>query len=486
MQYPESEPNDPISEQMNQNVQQIVKNGCDSIDKVTFIKERNEKAENLFKDALKIDPNNKRAIYGLGLAQALLKKWDSALINFDRVLVGNPEFVHQPVEIVRKDREYVAALRGKSYCLINIEDFHAAIDFIDQYIEIRPEDSRGWFYKGFSLFTLGKYEESNQYFQKYLEIIPRDSEKRIDVLSYLGFIAYNLNDLEKAEKFFGQAYSENPLTFGAQISKKLVQEKRLYFKQQQDLIETAKRYLTCLLKDFRTGLQIVQYMFIIQFFAGFGLLLYALFLFAIGKNEILTYIAGASGGLIAVLSLFFSAPGNLQKNRTDFSQWMIAYFNWINTLYAVSGAINQISKNREVKWAEIEPLQDYLTKTTSSTIKNIEEFCEFPKKQDLPISTLNIPATENEDIKKSTEIPAKAKKNNPLRTHKQQSLKNIQRLRNSNRRIIQRITRKKREKSKTARTNQIITQIQKLEELHESGVLTDDEFTTIKKKTIEG
>jgi hypothetical protein len=41
-------------------------------------------------------------------------------------------------------------------------------------------------------------------------------------------------------------------------------------------------------------------------------------------------VAGATGGIITILSLVKSAPVDLQKNRIDFSQWMIAYYNWIN------------------------------------------------------------------------------------------------------------------------------------------------------------
>ncbi|HVP93769.1 MAG TPA: IPT/TIG domain-containing protein [Methanoregulaceae archaeon] len=375
-------------------VDELIKEGCAKLDEKTFNKQSNEAAENFFKDALVIDPKCRRALCGLGMAQALQKNFDSALKNCEKVLAENPGYADEPVEVVKKDREYVYALRVKCYCLINQgltnqEKFHDAINALDRYIELEPEKSRGWINKGYALFSLGRYEESDQYFQKYLEVEPRDSPRRIDVLNYRGFAAYKGNNLEKADQFFEQAYAEDPISFGPQITKTLVQDKRFYLEQQKKLITTAEKYLKFLLKDIRRGLRIVQYMFVIQFIAGLSLLVYALILAANGRNDILTYITGASGGLIAILSLVFSAPGDLQKNRIDYSQWMIAYVNWINTLYAVSGAINRKSKdNKEVEWTEIQPLQDYLTKVTISTIAIVEQYCEFSKKSNLSIPVL--------------------------------------------------------------------------------------------------
>jgi tetratricopeptide (TPR) repeat protein len=382
-------------------VKQLIDEGCAKIDDQTLNKERNEVAENFFKKALMIDPKSRRALCGLGMAQALQKNFDSALTICEAVLKENPQYDDQPIEVVKKDREYVYALRVKCYCLINQgvinrEKFNDAIDALNRYIELEPEQPRGWINKGYALFSLGEYEESDKYFQKYLEVVPSDSPRRIDALNYRGFAAYKGDNLEKADQFFEQAYAEDPMAFGPQITKTLVQEKRFYIEQQKKLINTAEKYLTCLLKDIRKGLFIVQWMFVIQFIAGLGLLVYALILAAYGRNDILTLITGASGGLIAILSLVFSAPGDLQKNRIDFSQWMIAYVNWINTLYAVSGAINRKSKdNKEVQWTEIQPLQDYLTQVTANTIAIIEQNCEFSKKPNESIPGLKSDNTAN-------------------------------------------------------------------------------------------
>lgn len=401
MQIPHGDPekSGPI---LNNQIQQLIDDGCKSIDKETYNNKKNEEAENIFKQALQLDPKNKRALNGLGMAQSLQKKWISAIANYQKVLDEYPETAMPPVEI----KEYTYALKGIAYCYLNQGKFSEAIKLLNRYTELRPEKPRGWFNKGFALFSLGEYKKSERCFQKFLEIEPVGSAHRSDALNFLGFIAYNLDDLKKAEALFDQATSEDPFSFGAQITKKLVQDKRFYIQQQQELIENAEKYLTQLLEDFRSGLKIVQYMFIIQFLAGIGLLVYALFLYSTGKDVILTYIAGVSGGLIAILSLVFTAPSDLQKNRVDFSQWMIAYFNWINTVYAVRGAINQkTANNKEINWQEIQPLQSYLTEVTMGTITTLEQCCEFSKKSNISIPGWNVDsgATKDAGLEKTTQ-----------------------------------------------------------------------------------
>jgi tetratricopeptide (TPR) repeat protein len=482
MQPTDGKPQGHSSTQKELELRQLIKEGCDSIDRINYDRASNERAEKSFEDALKIDSKNRMALSGLGMAQSLLEKWDSALANYEKVLVDDTTV----------DKCYLYALRGKGYCLINLKKFSESVDVYDRYTLLNPGEWRGWFNKGYSLIILEKYEESDKCFEKFFEVDhnkPGGIEARIDAFNYRGFAAYNLNNLEKADKFFDLAYAEDPLSFGgfgAKIGKKLVQEKRYYIQQQQELIETAKKYLTCLLKDFRRGLSIVQYMFIIQFFTGLGLLIYALLLAASGNTEILTYIAGATGGLIAILSLIFSAPSDLQKNRVDFSQWMIAYFNWINALYAVSGAITQKTKDmKEIKWEEIELLQDYLSKVTSSTITTIEQCCEFSNKSKFSIPGLSSATTTISDSENTATVQTETE---TIDTSQGTQPDQSQNTSNAPEPKDQGTTEKPKqiEPSKVTMpsTDDIIAQMQKLADLQKSGVLTDEEFTLAKKKLL--
>jgi tetratricopeptide (TPR) repeat protein len=411
MRIPDREDTEKSGPEGNNQIRQLIDDGCKAIDKETYNTIKNEEAENFFKQALQHDPKNKRALNGLGMAQSLQKKWLSAIATYQKVLDQYSQTAVPSAEI----KEYTYALKGTAYCYLNQGKFSEALVLLNQYTELRPEKPRGWFNKGFVLFSLGEYKESERCFQKFLEIEPIGSKYRLDALNFLGFIAYNVDDLRKAETLFNQATSENPFSFGAQITQKLVQDKKFYFQQQQELIEKAETYLTQLLEDFRNGLKIVQYMFIIQFLAGIGLLVYALFLYSTGKDAVLTYIAGVSGGLIAILSLVFTAPSDLQKNRVDFSQWMIAYFNWINTVYAVRGAINQkTANNKEINWQEIQPLQSYLTQVTKETITTLEQCCEFSKKSNISIPGLNVGGGAEKDAgeEKSTEVKQQGQSQN--------------------------------------------------------------------------
>jgi hypothetical protein len=74
------------------------------------------------------------------------------------------------------------------------------------------------------------------------------------------------------------------------------------------------------------------------------------------------------------------APVDLQRNRVNSAQWMIAYSNWINALYLVTSASEQLSKNgKQGNWEEMQRLQDYLTKLTAETIKNMKDYCVTPE-----------------------------------------------------------------------------------------------------------
>ena len=130
--------------------------------------------------------------------------------------------------------------------------------------------------------------------------------------------------------------------------------------------------------DFKQGLKIVQWMFIIQFFTGIGLLAVAVGMTMTGKDTLIPAIVGASGGLTSVISLIYSSPMKLQKNRVDFSQWMIAYYHWINTLYSVNGYFAQKALKREtMTWEEIRAANDYLQALTDQTLKAMEMYCEY-------------------------------------------------------------------------------------------------------------
>jgi tetratricopeptide (TPR) repeat protein len=368
----------------------LIKDGFDLIKK-----NDGKNAKKYFLEAFTIDAKDKRVLCGSGWVQALQGNHLTAIEIFKNL----------SKHLANEDKCYLCALRGQAYCLMNRKEYSKAIDLYDQHFKIDPNTPSIYFNRGYSLIQLDRYEEAYKCFQRYLEFQTEESkdlEYLMEAYNYKGLTEVNLDKLELAEKSFDFVLTKDPTSFGAKVGKTLVQQKRYYVQQQQELIVTAKKYLKCLLKDFRKGLNIAQYMYIIQFSAGIGLLVYALVLAGFENDSIIVYIAGASGGLIAILSLIFSAPGDLQKNRVDFSQWMIAYFNWINTLYAVSGAINQQSDQRsknkkEAKWEEIQPLQDYLSKVTIDTITYIEQFCEPKKLKKFSIPSLNLAATNTKD-----------------------------------------------------------------------------------------
>ena len=146
----------------------------------------------------------------------------------------------------------------------------------------------------------------------------------------------------------------------------------------QEIIIAAQIALKKLPKEFEKGLNQVANMFWIQFCLGIFLLIASIGFQFLGFN-ILTYLFGATGGIVLVSTFITSSPVKLQKNRVDLAQLGIAYFNWFNALLIINQKIAVDSLNGTLTWEEFKDSQSLLLQTTERTLKNMEELCEFSK-----------------------------------------------------------------------------------------------------------
>ena len=128
--------------------------------------------------------------------------------------------------------------------------------------------------------------------------------------------------------------------------------------------------------DFEKGLNEVRTMFWIQFGLGICLLLLSTLFYFFGHN-VLTYIFGASGGVTLVAVFITTPPLRLQKNRVDLSQWMMAYFNWLNTILATNTVVQLLLQGGSLTWDTFKDIHSFLLKVTDETLKIIDERCEF-------------------------------------------------------------------------------------------------------------
>jgi tetratricopeptide (TPR) repeat protein len=63
-------------------------------------------------------------------------------------------------------------LKGKSF--LESSDFEKALGFFEQALLLEPKNPDLWNYKGISLRSLGRYNESMECFNNSLKIDPRD------------------------------------------------------------------------------------------------------------------------------------------------------------------------------------------------------------------------------------------------------------------------------------------------------------------------
>lgn len=302
----------------------------------------------------------------------------------------NLETAYSNFEKVNKqDASNTLAIYGLAYCKTWLySDYKEADKLFSQYIKLmKPEqvNVNAWWHWGYCSIQLNHYDDAKNSFQKYIDNTGDDDKSifqyRIDALNYLGYAAAQVNNLDLADRTFNRVLDKDSRNFGATLGKTQVVQKRNFIDAKKDLIKNAQDNLKGLFEKVPSGLNTVARMYIIQFSIGVFFILLAIVLAALGINTLISGIAGFAGGAITIVSLINKAPIDLQRTRVNTAQWMIAYYNWINALYIVSAATDQITKNhKEMNWEKTSPMQDYLTKLTADTIRTMKEYCVIPDK----------------------------------------------------------------------------------------------------------
>lgn len=281
--------------------------------------------------------------------------------------------------IHKEDPNNAYVVFGMGYCKIWLGQIKEANEIFIEYekiIENNPKqlEINAWWHRAYCCLRLEDFENAKKYFKRFAEAraVAKGSESFLrDGISYLGYASAKTNDLDLADKSFDQVLLEDKWNFGATIGKELVKEKRNFYEEKKELVESTKEYLKKLFTEIPSGLNNVARMYIIQFAIGVFFILMAIILAAFGVNTLVSGISGLAGTSITIVSLINKAPVDLQKNRVNSGQWMMAYYNWINALYMVSSAIDQLPKDSE----EIQKLQNYLTKVTTETIMTMNVYC---------------------------------------------------------------------------------------------------------------
>ena len=309
-------------------------------------------AVQIFSELITIDTGSIDAWLGKAHALYGLNQLDEAIVAYN--------------EVLNLDKKNTEALNYKGLAIvdkisekkkkISKEDCNEAFECWDQSIKIDPKNSFALISKGKKLDELGEYQEASQYYKEADKLNPEDPR----ITRWIGRIEGIIETEE--------SYKENLINYRTEL-----------LKGSNTLLVDTTNYLSGLLWDFRIGINTVMAMFIVQFVAGLLLLLLSLYFSAIGRIPLGSTILGMAGGLGLIISMIVLSPMRLQKNRVDFSQWMMAYSNWSNTFFAVNDlyARKALGEDKGVNWDEIKGLHTDLYNLTKDTITMVEDYCEF-------------------------------------------------------------------------------------------------------------
>jgi len=196
---------------------------------------------------------------------------------------------------------------------------------------------------------------------------------------------YELVDIALAENYHRRAMHTQELEFQQQLLDKFTTTVK---KTEDDLTELSK--------EMTKSLKGVQYLFYFIFCFGVFLFILALY-FTIGnaltgKQDLAAPIIALVGGIDVILSMIFLSPTKIQKNRIDYSQWLMGYYNWLNTEFVAGVVLSERlmkihapdnTGNETIEWADTESMHKFLHSMTKEMMETIDKCCEFP---DVPYS----------------------------------------------------------------------------------------------------
>ena len=164
-----------------------------------------DKAEEIYKKIINIDPNNIISLNNLG---SILNTKE----NFEKSL----SFVNRALEI-RPD--YADALNNKGNCLKGLNRFDEAIEYYKKALIIKPDFVGALNNLATSYNSIGRHEEAIPIFKKVIELKPNYYE----ALYNQGICLYNLNLFDEAKDSYEKAIKVKPDFIEANYNLSLLQ-----------------------------------------------------------------------------------------------------------------------------------------------------------------------------------------------------------------------------------------------------------------------
>ncbi len=101
--------------------------------------------------------------YNTGVLLLEEKEYSRAITAFDNALASN-------TTMIRQSDALLYTYQNKGYALIQLNNYTAALQTIDEGLEQYGNDEKLWYNKGFVLYTLGRYQEALDSYNTVLRI----------------------------------------------------------------------------------------------------------------------------------------------------------------------------------------------------------------------------------------------------------------------------------------------------------------------------
>lgn len=184
--------------------------------------------------------------------------------------------------------------------------------------------------------------------------------------------------------------------------RKAIQNMELEFQQHllknfTTTVQKTESNLRKLSDEMRCSLQNVGQLFYLLFFVGMAVFLGAIVWTLVSRTagsatDPMVLAIGLVGGIDVILSMMLFSPAKIQKNRIDYSQWLMGYYNWLNTQF-IAGIImseklmrvhSPANKDGEtIDWESAAPMYTFMHTMTREMLETIDKCCEF---SDVPYS----------------------------------------------------------------------------------------------------
>jgi tetratricopeptide (TPR) repeat protein len=187
---------------------------------------RPEEAVESFKEAIKLDPEYANAHCHEGISLQNLNRWKESVESFKEAIKLDPEYANafcgygatlgklgrleEAVELfkeaIRLDPENANAHIGYGFALSNQEKLREAAELFKEAIRLDPENANAFFYYGVSLGKLGRLEEAAESFKEAIRLGPENANAHYNE----GVALQYLNRPEEAAESFKEAIRLGP------------------------------------------------------------------------------------------------------------------------------------------------------------------------------------------------------------------------------------------------------------------------------------